>query len=201
VNPAGKLTSIIAGMVAGADSIDDLDVIRSGGMPRLFGGVYACSTRLKRPRSILLGNYPDPVTRGVGPGGPANLKSRPSRTSMDVHPSRWLSNSSAGRLWWNSSTTVSDPSAVSTTSTVVEPGGSESLPATPQVKTTRRGEWSSPRRTHRAPALAEDPRHRRRDHPALQRPRPAGRASKSTAGLPSPTPNRPTTRPSVDSPV
>jgi hypothetical protein len=43
-HPAGKITSIIAGMVAGADSIDDLDVIRSGGMPRLFGGVYACST-------------------------------------------------------------------------------------------------------------------------------------------------------------
>ena len=44
VNPAGKLTSIIAGMVAGADSIDDLDVIRSGGMPGLFGGVYAPAT-------------------------------------------------------------------------------------------------------------------------------------------------------------
>jgi hypothetical protein len=44
VNPAGKITSIIAGMAAGADSIDDLDVIRSGGMPRLFGGVYACAT-------------------------------------------------------------------------------------------------------------------------------------------------------------
>lgn len=43
-NPAGKLTSIIAGMAAGADSIDDLDVIRSGGMARLFTGVYACST-------------------------------------------------------------------------------------------------------------------------------------------------------------
>jgi hypothetical protein len=43
-NPAGKLTSIVAGMAAGADCIDDLDVIRSGGMPRLFGGVYACST-------------------------------------------------------------------------------------------------------------------------------------------------------------
>jgi hypothetical protein len=41
VNPAGKLTSIIAGMAAGADSIDDLDVIRSGGMSRLFTGVYA----------------------------------------------------------------------------------------------------------------------------------------------------------------
>ena len=44
VNPAGKLTSIIAGMAAGADCIDDLDVVRSGGMPRLFGGVYAPAT-------------------------------------------------------------------------------------------------------------------------------------------------------------
>ena len=43
-NPAGKLTSIIAGMAADANSIDDLDVIRSGGMPRLFGGVYAPAT-------------------------------------------------------------------------------------------------------------------------------------------------------------
>jgi hypothetical protein len=44
VNPAGKITSIIAGMAAGADSIDDLDVIRSGGMPLLFDAVYACAT-------------------------------------------------------------------------------------------------------------------------------------------------------------
>ena len=44
VNPAGKLTSIIAGMAVGADSIDDLDAIRSGGMPRLFAGVYAPAT-------------------------------------------------------------------------------------------------------------------------------------------------------------
>lgn len=44
VNPAGKVTSIVAGMAAGADSIDDLDVIRSGGMPRLFGEVYASAT-------------------------------------------------------------------------------------------------------------------------------------------------------------
>jgi hypothetical protein len=44
VNPASKLTSIIAGMAAGADSIDDLQVIRSGGMPRLFGEVYAPAT-------------------------------------------------------------------------------------------------------------------------------------------------------------
>jgi hypothetical protein len=43
-NPVPKLTSIIAGMAAGADSIDDLDRIRSGGMKRVFGGVYASAT-------------------------------------------------------------------------------------------------------------------------------------------------------------
>ncbi|HEX3824046.1 MAG TPA: IS1380 family transposase [Mycobacteriales bacterium] len=44
VNPAGKVTAIVAGMVAGADSIDDLDVIRSGGMAKVFAGVYAAAT-------------------------------------------------------------------------------------------------------------------------------------------------------------
>jgi hypothetical protein len=44
VNPAGKLTSIVAGMAASADSIDDLQVIRSGGMKRLFDHVYAPAT-------------------------------------------------------------------------------------------------------------------------------------------------------------
>lgn len=43
-NPAGKITTIIAGMIAGADCIDDLDVVRHGGMRGLFGGVYAPST-------------------------------------------------------------------------------------------------------------------------------------------------------------
>lgn len=43
-NPTPKLTSIIAGMACGADSIDDLDVIRAGGMKQMFGGVYAAAT-------------------------------------------------------------------------------------------------------------------------------------------------------------
>src|SRR5918995_6048642 len=34
-NPAPKLLTVIAGMCAGADSIDDLDVLRAGGMPIL----------------------------------------------------------------------------------------------------------------------------------------------------------------------
>lgn len=41
---AAKVTTVVAGMVAGADSIDDLDVLRHGGMPRLFTGVRAPST-------------------------------------------------------------------------------------------------------------------------------------------------------------
>lgn len=44
VSPAGKITSIVAGMAAGADCVDDLDVVRSGGMSRLFAQVYAPAT-------------------------------------------------------------------------------------------------------------------------------------------------------------
>jgi Transposase DDE domain group 1 len=43
-NTAAKLLAIIAGMVCGADSIDDLDLLRHGGMPRLFTTVRAPST-------------------------------------------------------------------------------------------------------------------------------------------------------------
>src|SRR6195256_6772300 len=43
-NPAPKLATLIAGMCAGADCIDDVEVLRSGGMKTLFGGVYAPST-------------------------------------------------------------------------------------------------------------------------------------------------------------
>jgi hypothetical protein len=40
-NPMPKLISVMAGMCSGADSIDDLEVLRAGGMPILFDGVYA----------------------------------------------------------------------------------------------------------------------------------------------------------------
>jgi hypothetical protein len=43
-NAGPKIGSIVAGMAAGADSIDDLDVIRHGALPRLFGGIRAPST-------------------------------------------------------------------------------------------------------------------------------------------------------------
>ena len=44
VNAAGKLTTIIAGMMCGADSIDDVNVLRAGGTPRVFDEVHAPST-------------------------------------------------------------------------------------------------------------------------------------------------------------
>jgi Transposase DDE domain group 1 len=43
-NPAPKLATLIAAMCAGADCIEDVDIVRSGGMKSLFNGVYAPST-------------------------------------------------------------------------------------------------------------------------------------------------------------
>lgn len=43
-NPVGKLTALIAGMMTGAECIDDVDLLRSGGTPTLFDHVYAPST-------------------------------------------------------------------------------------------------------------------------------------------------------------
>ncbi len=42
--PGVKASSVIGGMLAGADSIDGLDLLRHGGMRRLFDGVRAPST-------------------------------------------------------------------------------------------------------------------------------------------------------------
>jgi hypothetical protein len=43
-NPHLKVASLVAAMVAGADSIDDTDILRHGGMDRLFHDVRAPST-------------------------------------------------------------------------------------------------------------------------------------------------------------
>ena len=43
-NATAKTVSVIGGMLAGADSIDDLDVLRHGAMARLFTGIRAPST-------------------------------------------------------------------------------------------------------------------------------------------------------------
>src|SRR5215469_16894528 len=46
----------VAGMAAGADSIDDMDVLRHGALPGLFGGVRAPSTLGSFLRAFTWGN-------------------------------------------------------------------------------------------------------------------------------------------------
>src|SRR5947208_6754571 len=43
-NAGLKVASLVAGMLAGADSIDDMALLRHGGMDRVFEGAYAPST-------------------------------------------------------------------------------------------------------------------------------------------------------------
>lgn len=55
-NAAAKAAGVIAGMLAGADSIDDLGVLRHGGMSRVFAGVRAPSTFGTFLRSFTFGH-------------------------------------------------------------------------------------------------------------------------------------------------
>ena len=55
-NPGAKVASLVAGMVAGADSIDDLGVLRHGGMGKVFTGIYAPSTLGSFLRSFRFGH-------------------------------------------------------------------------------------------------------------------------------------------------
>ncbi len=66
-NAAGKVVALVAGMVAGADSISDMDLLRHGGMTRLFDGVRAPST---------LGHVLAPVH--LRPRPPTRRRRRPS---------------------------------------------------------------------------------------------------------------------------
>src|SRR5438046_1491542 len=54
--PEVKIGCLVAGMAAGADSIDDMDLLRHGAMPDLFGGVRAPSTLGSFLRSFTWGN-------------------------------------------------------------------------------------------------------------------------------------------------
>jgi hypothetical protein len=56
VNAHLKVPALVAGMAAGADSIDDMDVLRHGAMPALFGGIRAPSTLGSHLRSFTWGN-------------------------------------------------------------------------------------------------------------------------------------------------
>ncbi len=56
VNAHLKIPCLVAGMAAGADSIDDMDLLRHGAMPDLFGGIQAPSTLGSHLRCYTWGN-------------------------------------------------------------------------------------------------------------------------------------------------
>jgi len=56
VNPDLKVACLVAGMIGGADSIDDPDLRRHGAMPALFGGIRAPSTLGSFLRAVSWGN-------------------------------------------------------------------------------------------------------------------------------------------------
>jgi len=55
-NPGLKVSSLVAGMLAGADSIDDMAILRHGGMSRVFDAAYAPSTLGSFLRSFTFGH-------------------------------------------------------------------------------------------------------------------------------------------------
>jgi hypothetical protein len=76
VNAHLKVPCLAAGMAAGADSIDDMDLLRHGAMGILFGGVRAPSTLGSHLRCYTWGNVSQlekapGVPRGAGPAGAA----------------------------------------------------------------------------------------------------------------------------------
>lgn len=56
VNAATKVACLLGGMTAGADSVDDMDLLRDGAMETLFDGVRAPSTLGSHLRSYAWGN-------------------------------------------------------------------------------------------------------------------------------------------------
>jgi hypothetical protein len=66
VNAHLKVPALVAGMAAGADSIDDMDVLRHGAMSTLFGGVRAPSTLGSHLRSYTWGNVAQLEKAGRG---------------------------------------------------------------------------------------------------------------------------------------
>src|SRR5699024_8695199 len=55
-NAGAKVASLVGGMVAGADSIEDMSLLRHGGMKRLFTACYAPSTLGSFLRSFTFGH-------------------------------------------------------------------------------------------------------------------------------------------------
>ena len=87
-NAGLKLTSLVAGMVAGADSIDDMALLRHGGMGRVFKNAYAPSTLGSFLRAFTFGHVRqlDAVASRflVGLADRTPVTATPSRLMIDI---------------------------------------------------------------------------------------------------------------------
>ncbi|MGW0792333.1 hypothetical protein ACWD04_29935 [Streptomyces sp. NPDC002911] len=83
-----KVTSPVASTVAGADSIDDLDVLRHGAMPTMFAGNCAKSTIGTFLRAVTHGHalQRNAVPRRLSAYG----KNLHGRVHANVHHYGWL---------------------------------------------------------------------------------------------------------------
>lgn len=95
-NAGLKVASLVAGMVAGADSIDDMALLRHGGMSRIFARAYAPSTLGSFLRAFTFGHVRQldaiasrflialaGLTQLLGPAtGPGSLRRRSGRRSQ-----------------------------------------------------------------------------------------------------------------------
>ena len=86
VNAVTKVTCLLGGMAAGADSIDDMDLLRDGAMETLFGGVRAPSTLGSHLRSYTWGNVRqlDKAHRGLTAALAAGTRLLPGRERSRV---------------------------------------------------------------------------------------------------------------------
>jgi hypothetical protein len=85
LNAPVKISCLAVGMITGADSIDDMDLLRHGAMPALFGGMRAPSSwalpaRLHLGQCAAAGEGEPAAAGRAGPGGsrccPARTRSR-----------------------------------------------------------------------------------------------------------------------------
>ena len=103
-NTPHKIGCVVAGMIAGADAIDDLDLLRCGGMGELFDGVRAPSTLGSFLRAFVLGQraptrgrQPAAAGRAGRPGpGPAR-RGRPDVAGCGLESAAGVRARQAGR--------------------------------------------------------------------------------------------------------
>ena len=86
-NAGLKAVGVVAGMLVGADSIDDLDVLRHGGMDRVVTGIRAPSTLGTFLRSFTHGHVQqvDSAATSLLVGLTARVPGPVSYTHLDVY--------------------------------------------------------------------------------------------------------------------